>query len=69
MFPMIRPGFDLVFVIRSSSAARIDFHELQALLESLLRQAGLWNDTATECCNRSAAHMSEASAHPDNIKS
>ncbi len=59
-FPLIRPGFDLVFVIRSGNATGVSFHELQALVETLLREAGLWNEPPAQSCSDPAAHLSEA---------
>jgi ribonuclease P protein component len=41
------PGFDLVFVIRHTDVATMPFEMLQQLVEQLIRQAGLWRDTAT----------------------
>ena len=38
----ILPGWDLVFVLRSPDLATIEFGQVQALVEQLLRRAGIW---------------------------
>ena len=43
VYSYIAPGWDLVFVVRSSAVATIDFSELQATVEQLLRRADLWH--------------------------
>ncbi len=40
------PGFDLVFVIRHTDVATMPFETLRQLVEQLIRQAGLWRDSA-----------------------
>ena len=40
----IVPGWDLVFVVRSTAVATVAFPELQATVEQLLRRAGLWRE-------------------------
>jgi ribonuclease P protein component len=42
VYERILPGWDLVFVLRSSDLATIEFPQLQALIEQLLRRAKLW---------------------------
>ena len=44
VFERIVPGWDLVFVARSPSVATIEFTELQATVELLLRRAGVWQE-------------------------
>lgn len=43
-FDRIIPGWDLVFVARSPAVATVEFTELQAIVEQLLRRAGLWRE-------------------------
>lgn len=43
-FDRIAPGWDLVFVIRSPAVATVEFPQVQAAVEQLLRRAGLWRD-------------------------
>ncbi len=52
VFNHIAVGMDLVFVIRTAEVAELPFTALQAAVESLLRRAGVWRDTA--------AHMAVA---------
>lgn len=40
----IAPGHDLVFVIRHADVATVPFDRLQATVEQLVRQAGLWRE-------------------------
>jgi ribonuclease P protein component len=40
----ITPGHDLIFVIRHADVATVPFAGLQAAVEYLVRQAGLWRD-------------------------
>jgi ribonuclease P protein component len=42
VYERIAPGWDLVFVLRSPELAAIEFAEVQALVEQLLRRAGVW---------------------------
>jgi ribonuclease P protein component len=44
VYDRIAPGWDLVFVVRSSAAGTVEFHQLQASVEQLLRRAGLWRE-------------------------
>jgi len=46
VYDAIIPGRDLVFVLRSSDLATIEFTQLQALVGDLLRRAGVWQGTA-----------------------
>lgn len=41
-FDRIAPGWDLVFVVRSAALMTVEFAELQATVEQLLRRAGMW---------------------------
>jgi ribonuclease P protein component len=38
----ISPGYDLVFIVRSTEILNLPFLELRQLIEQLLRRAGLW---------------------------
>jgi ribonuclease P protein component len=42
VYGQIAPGWDLVFVLRSPDLALIEFVQVQALVEQLLRRAGVW---------------------------
>jgi ribonuclease P protein component len=42
VYERIAPGWDLVFILRSSELATAEFARVQALVEELLRRAGLW---------------------------
>ena len=42
VYERIAPGWDLVFVLRSPDLAAVEFVQLQALVEQLLRRAGVW---------------------------
>jgi ribonuclease P protein component len=44
----VAPGWDLVFVLRSSELLRIEFTHLQSLVEQLLRRAGAWSEPAAD---------------------
>jgi len=46
VYDQIAPGWDLVFVIRSSALATIEWTQLQAAVEQLLRRAGVWREPA-----------------------
>jgi ribonuclease P protein component len=41
-YDRIAPGWDLVFVIRSPDLVTIEFTQIQALVEQLMRRAGVW---------------------------
>ncbi|MCS6839869.1 MAG: ribonuclease P protein component [Roseiflexus sp.] len=41
LYPQIVPGWDMVFIARSPALAEIAFPQLQALVEQLLKRAGL----------------------------
>lgn len=41
-YGQIAPGWDLVFILRSPDLAMIEFVQVQALVEQLLRRAGVW---------------------------
>jgi ribonuclease P protein component len=43
-FDRIAPGWDLVFVARAPVVATVEFTELQATVEQLLRRAGIWRE-------------------------
>jgi ribonuclease P protein component len=43
-YPQIASGWDLVFVLRSPELITLDFAQLQALVEQLLRRAGVLAD-------------------------
>ena len=43
-FEQIVPGWDLVFVVRSPAVATVEFTELQATVEQLLRRARVWRE-------------------------
>ncbi|NOK59243.1 MAG: ribonuclease P protein component [Chloroflexi bacterium AL-W] len=40
----IKPGWDVVFVIRSPATATIAFINIQDAVENVLQQAGLWHN-------------------------
>ena len=46
VYDQIAPGWDLVFVIRSPALATIEWTQLQATVEHLLRRAGVWRESA-----------------------
>jgi ribonuclease P protein component len=43
VYERIAPGWDLVFIIRSRDLALVEFAQVQALVEQLLRRAGIWS--------------------------
>jgi ribonuclease P protein component len=43
-YDRIAPGWDLVFIIRSSALTTVEFSRIQALVEQLLRRAGAWRE-------------------------
>lgn len=44
-FDHIVDGMDLVFVVRTTDVLAISFPRLQAVIENLLRRAGIWRDS------------------------
>lgn len=42
VLPMIAPGYDLVFVVRSPAILDATFSSIQLALEQLLRRAAIW---------------------------
>ena len=42
VYERIAPGWDLVFILRSPDLATVEFVRVQALVEQLLRRAGVW---------------------------
>ena len=42
IYERIAPGWDLVFILRSADLATIEFAQVQAVVEQLLRRAGIW---------------------------
>ena len=42
VYERIASGWDLVFVIRSPDLGTVEFAQVQALVEQLLRRAGIW---------------------------
>ena len=48
VYDRIAPGWDLVFILRSPDLATIEFARLQALVEDLLRRAGIWRERAAD---------------------
>jgi ribonuclease P protein component len=48
VYDTIVPGRDLVFVLRSSDLATIEFSRLQALVEDLLRRANVWREQGAD---------------------
>ena len=40
----IAPGWDLVFVVRSPAIVTAEFQHVQAIVEQLLRRAGIWRE-------------------------
>jgi ribonuclease P protein component len=46
VYDQIAPGWDLVFVIRSPALATIEWTQIQATVEQLLRRAGVWQEAA-----------------------
>jgi len=56
LYDRIAPGWDLVFVIRSPDLVTTEFTQLQALVEQLMRRAGVW-------CELTASRQTPASEH------
>ena len=44
VYDRIAPGWDLVFIVRSNAATTVDFAQIQAEVEQLLRRAGVWRE-------------------------
>ena len=44
VYDHIAPGWDLVFVVRSPAIATAEFQHVQAIVEQLLRRAGIWRE-------------------------
>lgn len=42
VYDRIAPGWDLVFVVRSPALTTIEFAQIQATVEQVLRRAGVW---------------------------
>lgn len=42
LLPAIEPGFDLIFVVRSSALTTLPFSELRRLVEQLVQRAHVW---------------------------
>jgi ribonuclease P protein component len=59
LLPSIEPGYDLVFVVRTSELLEAPFAQLSANVEQLLRRARIWSDLA-----RPAAEGELASPQP-----
>ena len=47
-YPSILPGWDLVFVLRSTLLMNIEFDRIQQTVELLLRRASAWNEQAPD---------------------
>jgi ribonuclease P protein component len=43
-YDRVAPGWDLVFIIRSSALTTVEFSRIQSLVELLLRRAGVWRE-------------------------
>ena len=43
-YDRIAPGWDLVFIARSPSLTTVEFADIRAAVEQLLRRAGIWSD-------------------------
>jgi ribonuclease P protein component len=43
-YQSLRPGWDLVFIIRSAALMTTPFPQIQAAVEQLLRRAGAWRE-------------------------
>ena len=54
LYDRIAPGWDLVFVIRSPDLVTTEFTQLHALVEQLMRRAGVW-------CELTASRQTPAS--------
>lgn len=48
VFEHIAPGVDLVFVVRTGEIAELPFTHVQAVVEGLVRRAGLWRDVSRD---------------------
>jgi ribonuclease P protein component len=46
VYDCIAPGWDLVFIVRSPAMTTVDFTQIQATVEQLLRRAGVWREPA-----------------------
>ena len=44
VYDRIAPGWDLVFIVRSPDAATVEFTQIQAIVEQVLRRAGIWRE-------------------------
>jgi ribonuclease P protein component len=44
IYDRIAPGWDLVFVVRSPDVATVEFSQIQASVEQMLRRAGIWRE-------------------------
>ena len=44
IYDRIAPGWDLVFIARSPTLITIEFAHIQAIVEQLLRRAGIWRE-------------------------
>lgn len=53
--PSISPGYDLVFIVRSTELLSLSFPELRQLIEQLLRRAGLWRQAESTASAPEAA--------------
>ncbi|MBK9710037.1 MAG: ribonuclease P protein component [Kouleothrix sp.] len=47
IYDRITPGWDLVFIVRSTTVVTIEFPQIQSTVEQLLRRAGLWREPLT----------------------
>ena len=47
-YDKLAPGWDLVFILRSPDLLMIEFTQLQALIEQLLRRAQVWRASAVD---------------------
>jgi ribonuclease P protein component len=47
IYDRLAPGWDLVFIVRSNAATTVEFSQIQAEIEQLLRRAGVWRDPPT----------------------
>jgi len=48
LFPDIKPGMDLVFVVRNQDIVHVPFTALMESVETLLQRANVWNTTYTQ---------------------
>ena len=44
-YDRIAPGWDLVFIARSPALMTVEFAQIQATVEQLLRRASIWRDS------------------------